>query len=70
MKKENLPLEIVEEWIKFEDFMEEFDEHQDIVIPSIFPRRGILDCYEYIIGRKLFYIKMEEGWKMMKGDYK
>ena len=70
MKEENLLLEIDEEWIRFEYFvymMEEFDEQQDSVIPSIPHEEEILDCYEYIIGRRLFYIKMEEGWKMIKG---
>ena len=29
-----------------------------------------LDCYEYIINDNFDSVKMKEGWKMIRGDYK
>ena len=29
-----------------------------------------LDCYEYIINVNFDSVKMKEGWKMIRGDYK
>jgi hypothetical protein len=45
------------------------DEDQDFVISS---ESFIisLDCYEYIYDDSFNSVKMEEGWKIIRGDYK
>ena len=45
------------------------NEDQDFVISS---ESFIisLDCYEYIINDNFDSVKMKEGWKMIRGDYK
>ena len=45
------------------------DEDQDFVISS---ESFIisLDCYEYILNHNFDSVKMEEGWKIIRGDYK
>ena len=45
---------------------------QDIVILNVPSENFIisLDCYEYIYDNSLNSVKMEEGWRIIKGDYK
>ena len=45
---------------------------QDIVILNVPSENFIisLDCYEYIYDDSFDSVKMEEGWKMIRGDYK
>jgi hypothetical protein len=45
---------------------------QDIVILNVPSENFIisLDCYEYIYDDSFDSVKMEEGWRIIKGDYK
>ena len=45
---------------------------QDIVILNVPSENFIisLDCYEYIYDDSFNSVKMEEGWKIIRGDYK
>ena len=45
------------------------DEDQDFVISS---ESFIisLDCYEYILNNNFCGMKIEEGWRIINGDYK
>ena len=45
---------------------------QDIVILNVPSENFIisLDCYEYIYDNSFDSVKMEEGWRIIKGDYK
>ena len=50
----------------------ENNRNQDIVILNVPSENFIisLDCYEYIYDDSFDSVKMEEGWRIIKGDYK
>ena len=50
----------------------ENNKDQDIVILNVPSENFIisLDCYEYIYDDSFDSVKMEEGWRIIKGDYK
>jgi hypothetical protein len=54
------------------EFILNSDEDQDIIVLNI-PNENFvifIDCYEYIYDNSLNSVKMEEGWRIIKGDYK
>ena len=50
----------------------EHNKDQDTAVLNVPSESFILslDCYEYIDDDSFDSIKMEEGWKMIKGEYK
>ena len=50
----------------------EHNKDQDTAVLNVASESFILslDCYEYIDDDSFDSIKMEEGWKMIKGEYK
>jgi len=50
----------------------ENSKNQDFVILNV-PNEGFiisLDCYEYIYDNSFDSVKMEEGWRIINGNYK